>query len=632
MNSGEPRERVLRASLALACALGLLILGAARVTDAQGRARPGFPLPRFSARTLGGGSFSTDALANRRAVLYLFSSRDPDADRFAGLVERMGSDLEAANVQRIGIARDPQPERAREFAARHHFGFPILEDANLSVSRKLNAPAGKSALYLVDGEGWIFGGFAGLDVQIDDPIAYYERSLRESLHIEKPGESVEPSLGVLPPAPDFRVRSLAGSEISLADLAGQAAVLVFFLPTCPHCHELLRFLEGLHERLAATPFRVVAISIQNHRYVMEDMRSKLGLTFPLYVDPDATVQRAYAFNASVPDTLVLDRQGRVFARHVGAEPRIEALLTMEIRHVLGVENPILLDRKGYSGAEACRICHTREHDTWTLTQHSYAFETLAEHAEDRNPECLRCHTVGFGKEGGYSLDTPFPYLEGVQCENCHGRGGPHQSPGFASQGYERVCRGCHDETHSLRFKFAERLPLVSHTANEQFASLSLEEREKLLARRSKRQLKMFDPGRFVGSERCQSCHVPQYEKWQKSAHSHAFETLAKSGDRANDRCLACHTTGFQKTGGFPEGGPALRQVGCESCHGPGGDHVAEGSRKKGTMLYLSDKCDTCVILQICGSCHDDQNDPRFEFELDEKLRATAHGGIKDFSK
>lgn len=626
-------ERALRATLALVVwPLAFALLAAAQTADAQAPTRPGYPLPRFSGRTLEGKAFNTDSLAKRRAVLYLFSSRDGDADHFAGLVERLTSDLEAANVQLVGIARDSQPAQARDFASSHRFEFPILKDPSRSITRKLNAQLGRSALLLVDGEGWIFGGAAGLDIQVADPIAYYERSVREAMHITKPGASVAPSLGVLPPAPDFSVQSLAGDEISLADLSGQPAVLVFFLPTCPHCHELLRFLEGLRRTFAATPFRIVAISVQNRRYVMEDMRSKLGITFPLYVDPEGKAQRAYAFNAGVPDTLVLDRQGRVFSRHVGSEPRIEALLTMEIRHVLGVENAILLDRKGYSGAEACRICHTSEHDSWTLTQHASAFETLTEHAEARDPECLRCHTAGFGEQGGYSVEEPLPYLEGVQCENCHGRGGPHQSPEFASQGYEAVCKGCHDETHSLRFDFAERLPLISHAVNKQFANLSLEEREKLLEKRSKRQLRMFDPGHFVGSGRCQSCHGAEYDKWQSSAHAHAFDTLAKGDHQANDRCLACHTTGFHKTGGFPEGGRALREVGCESCHGPGGDHVAEGSRKKGSMLYLSDKCDTCVILQICGSCHDDQNDPRFEFELDEKLRATAHGGIKDFSK
>ena len=66
-------------------------------------------------------------------------------------------------------------------------------------------------------------------------------------------------------------------------------------------------------------------------------------------------------------------------------------------------------------------------------------------------------------------------------------------------------------------------------------------------------------------------------------------------------------------------------MGCESCHGPGGNHVAADARKPGTILALTDKCDSCVILQICGDCHDDANDPGFEFEVLDKIERIRHG-------
>ena len=43
---------------------------------------------------------------------------------------------------------------------------------------------------------------------------------------------------------------------------------------------------------------------------------------------------------------------------------------------------------------------------------------------------------------------------------------------------------------------------------------------------------------------------------------------------------------------------------------------------------MADKCDTCVILQICGGCHDDENDPGFEFEVQAKIEAQRHGTIE----
>ena len=56
--------------------------------------------------------------------------------------------------------------------------------------------------------------------------------------------------------------------------------------------------------------------------------------------------------------------------------------------------------------------------------------------------------------------------------------------------------------------------------------------------------------------------------------------------------------------------------------------MKEGAKKIGTMLALGDKCDSCVILQICGSCHDEANDPGFEFHVKAKIEKLRHGTIE----
>ena len=91
---------------------------------------------------------------------------------------------------------------------------------------------------------------------------------------------------------------------------------------------------------------------------------------------------------------------------------------------------------------------------------------------------------------------------------------------------------------------------------------------------------------------------------------------------------SAQVTGYAK-GGFPADGkaalhPSLAGVGCESCHGPGGDHAAQGAPKRGSIVSLADKCDSCVILQVCGSCHDPANDPGFEYEVKQKIEAQRH--------
>ena len=45
-------------------------------------------------------------------------------------------------------------------------------------------------------------------------------------------------------------------------------------------------------------------------------------------------------------------------------------------------------------------------------------------------------------------------------------------------------------------------------------------------------------------------------------------------------------------------------------------------------MSLADKCDSCVILQICGACHDDANDPGFPFKVEERIEAQRHGTLE----
>jgi hypothetical protein len=243
--------------------------------------------------------------------------------------------------------------------------------------------------------------------------------------------------------------------------------------------------------------------------------------------------------------------------------------------------------------------------------------------------------VGWDKVGGYTLNPPTPALENVGCESCHGRGGPHLSPGLVKdENYEAQCLQCHDAKHSLGFSYAGFLPEVSHRELAKIAALPNEEKRKILVeRRAPRENLLPTTASYVGSAACQSCHAAEHATWAKGAHARALESLAAKGKAESADCLRCHTTGFGRPGGFPADArpsahPGLAHVGCESCHGPGGDHVKEGAERIGTIVSLGDKCDSCAVMQVCGACHDAANDPGFEFEHEKKIAAQKHGTIE----
>jgi peroxiredoxin len=625
-----PRPR--RAALAVVALVAAVCAGLASdlARTAEGDAgRRAAALPRFEGPLVGGGRGGSDLLLGKRALIVVFAPSNEDLDRVAKLLASIGDEARAANVALMGVAVGVNPAQAERSARLHDFEFPIVADPRLEIARKLRLEPGATRVMIVDAGGLLIGGFA-FDASAElDPL--YEAELRRVLYLRQPGELV-PELGVTPRAPSFEVVDLAGARRGSSALEGKVGVLMFFQPTCPHCHDMLGFFRKFLAQNPDPDLIFWPISASEQKYVVEEMAEDLELEFPIYLDPGRKAARAFEHRLAVPDILVIDRTGRISARHTGAEPRLQALLTLEIRAALGGANPILLDKTGYSGADFCQACHRGQHATWALTTHAYAFETLVEHGVDRDPECLPCHTVGWNQPGGYSLERPATFLEGVQCENCHGRGGPHQSPDFAAEvGYEKACLGCHNEEHSLNFSFAERLPLISHAANQAHAGLSREQRLELVRKRDKRQRTLFSAADYVGSQACQACHAAEYKQWQESDHSGALDALRADHADQDADCQKCHTTGFGEKTGWPAGGAKLAGVGCESCHGPGGRHVLEGAERSGTILRLADKCDSCVILQICGSCHDDANDPGFEFELESKLaiiRHAASGGAR----
>ena len=113
---------------------------------------------------------------------------------------------------------------------------------------------------------------------------------------------------------------------------------------------------------------------------------------------------------------------------------------------------------------------------------------------------------------------------------------------------------------------------------------------------------------FVGVVRCAGCHENAYATWSRSAHSHAFETLAKRQRDYTRECVTCHVTAFESEagGGFhdPVTTPELIGVQCEVCHGPGDEHTRNPSAPYGTV-------DTPTV---CQGCHNRERSPGFDFD------------------
>ena len=128
----------------------------------------------------------------------------------------------------------------------------------------------------------------------------------------------------------------------------------------------------------------------------------------------------------------------------------------------------------YVGAETCGMCHKTEKQgsqlsIWQNSKHSKAFETLKTEKANQiakekgfqkpaveTPECLKCHTSGYGLDASL-LGKKFKIEDGVQCETCHGPGSEYKDMKvmkdkelaiknglIVNDKLETFCKGCHN--------------------------------------------------------------------------------------------------------------------------------------------------------------------------------------------
>jgi hypothetical protein len=142
----------------------------------------------------------------------------------------------------------------------------------------------------------------------------------------------------------------------------------------------------------------------------------------------------------------------------------------------------------YVGSAECQRCHKEAYKIWKSTPHSHAYQTLvdARHPSLRqyDGECVVCHVVGFGYQGGFTDEQKTPRLENVGCESCHGPGSLHIAdendktlraamnpwkllPGETEEKrvnrMDMFCQKCHDIDNDVHWKgFKPKWEKIAH--------------------------------------------------------------------------------------------------------------------------------------------------------------------------
>lgn len=134
------------------------------------------------------------------------------------------------------------------------------------------------------------------------------------------------------PAPDLALPVLAagdgvgpaGGEVALSDLRGRTVVLNVWASWCGPCEAEASLLEALARDYRAQGGEVLVLGL-DVRDVRDDALAfieELELTYPSLRDNGVGADDALEITG-VPETFVIDPQGRIAARHIGPVVRAE---------------------------------------------------------------------------------------------------------------------------------------------------------------------------------------------------------------------------------------------------------------------------------------------------------------------
>lgn len=136
-----------------------------------------------------------------------------------------------------------------------------------------------------------------------------------------------------PVAPGFSLTDITGQPLKLSDFQGKVVVLDFWATWCGPCRlEIPGFIE-LQKRYASQGFTMIGISMDDSPEPVVDFYKELHMNYPVAVGNDR-LGELYGGMPGLPTTFLIGRDGRIYAKHVGAYDI--SVFEAEIKELLAV--------------------------------------------------------------------------------------------------------------------------------------------------------------------------------------------------------------------------------------------------------------------------------------------------------
>lgn len=119
-------------------------------------------------------------------------------------------------------------------------------------------------------------------------------------------------------APEVKFSTLEGHTLTLEELRGRPVLVNFWATTCPGCIEEMPHLVDLYEKLNPQGLELIGVAMHydppNQVLAMTERRQ---LPYPIALDTDASIARAFGDVELTPTTFLVAPDGRIVFHKLG---------------------------------------------------------------------------------------------------------------------------------------------------------------------------------------------------------------------------------------------------------------------------------------------------------------------------
>ena len=124
-------------------------------------------------------------------------------------------------------------------------------------------------------------------------------------------------------ASDFTLKAVQdGKEYSLSQFKGKVVLVNFFTFFCGPCRQEMPHLSQMYQELKGQGFQTLGIGLSSTPDQLKQLVTQLKLAYPVLEGTDA-VSKAYGGVELVPLTFIIDKQGNIAHKVLGARSKEE---------------------------------------------------------------------------------------------------------------------------------------------------------------------------------------------------------------------------------------------------------------------------------------------------------------------